>query len=311
MKVLKQSADYRNYHDSSVVTIGVFDGIHRGHQLIIQDCVKEAKRLGLPSVALTFERNPREVVCGEHPCFIADPRRKLRTLSALGIDYVISTRFTKRFASITPEEFCKKLLVKHLGAKMVCVGSNFHFGSGGAGDVEMLERVGKRLGFGLHAIPLVTIEQLGQISSTLIRGMVSEGRIQDVLIGLGRPYAIRGKVIEGHGRGRSLGFPTANIMLDRDYCVPPYGVYAGNAIVRKNRYVCAINIGTNPTFGDQDVSLEVHLLEFDGDLYGKNVEVEFLHRLRDERTFAGPEELVRQMNRDVARIRELLEQDVM
>ena len=306
MKLLRHTEDFKKYEDESVVTIGVFDGVHRGHQTIISDCVREAGLRGVPAVVFTFERNPREVVCGEHPCIITDAEHKLRILDELGVDYTISVRFTRKFAALEPEEFCRSLLADHLGALKVCVGENFHYGASGKGDIHALKAEGKRLGFSVHVVPLVQIEDLGQLSSTLIRGLITEGRAHDVMTGLGRPYTVKGKVISGHSRGRKLGFPTANLALEYEFCVPPDGVYAGKALLGPDKYGCAINIGTNPTFGDHETALEVFLLDFDGDIYGESLEIEFHHRLRDEKTFGSADELVRQMKKDVARARALL-----
>lgn len=305
MKLLRHTGDFRRHATASVVTIGVFDGVHRGHQAIIRECVAEAVRRGVPSVALTFERNPREVVCGESPCVITAPNRKLEILESLGLDYTISVSFSRGFAALEPAEFCEKVLVDNLGARQVCVGQNFHFGRHGAGDVQTLAVEGERLGFDVDVVPLVSVE-LGQLSSTLIRGLIIEGRVHDVLLGLGRPYTVTGQVVAGHSRGKRLGFPTANLMLERDFCVPPDGVYAGRAVLVLQKYLCAINIGRNPTFGDQEIALEVFLLDFEGDIYGEELGLEFHHRLREEIAFASEDELVAQMRKDVRKARTLL-----
>jgi riboflavin kinase/FMN adenylyltransferase len=306
MRFLKHTEDYRRFESESVVTIGVFDGVHRGHQAIITECVNAAARKKVPSVALTFERNPRELVCGESPCVITAPRRKLEILEFLGVDYTVSVRFTRKFAALEPVEFCEKLLAGHLGVRRVFVGENFHFGAGGKGDVSVLKAEGKKLGFAVSSIPMVTIDDLGQVSSTLIRGLICEGRAQDVMKGLGRPYTVTGRVVAGHSRGKRLGFPTANLALERDFCVPPDGVYAGKAAFGSEKYYCAINIGANPTFGDEQTALEVFLIDFEGDIYGESLDIEFHHRLRDEKAFSSEEELVRQMERDVSKARTLL-----
>jgi len=305
MKLLRHTGDFRRHATASVVTIGVFDGVHRGHQAIIRECVAEAVRRGVPSVALTFERNPREVVCGESPCVITAPNRKLEILESLGLDYTISVSFSRGFAALEPAEFCEKVLVDNLGARQVCVGQNFHFGRHGAGDVQTLAAEGERLGFDVDVVPLVSVE-LGQLSSTLIRGLIIEGRVHDVLLGLGRPYTVTGQVVAGHSRGKRLGFPTANLMLERDFCVPPDGVYAGRAVLGLQKYLCAINIGRNPTFGDHEIALEVFLLDFEGDIYGEELGLEFHHRLREEIAFASEDELVAQMRKDVRKARTLL-----
>lgn len=308
MILLEHTRDFLKHGRESVVTIGVFDGVHRGHQAIISECVREARRRDMPAVALTFERNPREVVCGEMPCIITSPARKIDVMASLGLDYIVSVRFSKGFASMGPEEFCEKVLAGHLGAKQVCVGENFHFGKGGAGDVITLAREGGVLGFGVDVVPLVRID-LGQLSSTLIRGLIVEGRMSDVSAGLGRPYTVSGKVVSGHSRGKRLGFPTANLMLESDFCVPPDGVYAGKAIVSSGSYMCAINIGSNPTFRDTETALEVFMLDFEGDIYGEALEIEFHYRLREEIAFVGEEQLVEQMKKDVRKARSLLRKE--
>ncbi|MHB8896423.1 MAG: bifunctional riboflavin kinase/FAD synthetase [Candidatus Geothermincolia bacterium] len=305
MKLLEHTRDFRKVEVASVVTIGVFDGVHRGHEAIIRECVEDAKRRGVPSVALTFERNPRELVCGETPCIITAPARKIEILESLGLDYTISVNFSRNFASMGPSEFCEKVLSGHLGARQVCVGENFHFGHGGAGDVVTLASEGARFGFGVTVVPLVRIE-LGQLSSTLIRGLIVEGRVHEVLVGLGRPYTVSGKVVAGHSRGKRLGFPTANLMLERDFCVPPDGVYAGKAVLADGKWSCAINIGSNPTFGDAEAALEVFLIDFDGDIYGEGLEIEFHYRLREEKAFEGEEQLVGQMKKDVRKAKSLM-----
>lgn len=306
MKLLEHTEDYREHAGESVVTIGVFDGVHRGHQAIIAECVRESKIRAIPAVVLTFERNPREIVCDESPCIITAPKRKLDILEELGVEFTISVRFSRDFAALQPAEFCEKVLVEQLGARMVCVGENFHFGEGGRGNTLMLKSEGKRLGFEVRTVSLVIIDDLGQVSSTLIRGLIIEGRAHDVMRGLGRPYTVTGKVVAGHSRGKRLGFPTANLALERDFCVPPDGVYAGKTKLRHKEYVCAINIGSNPTFGDSETALEVFLLDFVGDIYGKSLEIEFHQRLREEKAFTSEKELVRQMNKDVAKARVLL-----
>ncbi len=303
MRLLKHTGDFKKHADSSIVTIGVFDGVHRGHQAIISECVEQARARGLPSVVLTFKRNPRELVCGEHPCIITAPARKLEILDELGVDYTIEVAFSRRFALTKPGDFCREALAGHLGARKVCVGENFRFGAGGKGDVKLLEAQGRKLGFEVDVVPLVTIDELGQLSSTLIRGLIIEGRAADVMKGLGRPYSMTGRVVTGHSRGKRLGFPTANLLPNREFCMPPDGVYAGKATLEGSKYRCAINIGSNPTFGDAEPALEVFLLDFDGDIYGDTLEIEFHSRLRDERAFGTEEELIRQMKKDVARAR--------
>lgn len=306
MILLGRTADFKEQASASVVTIGVFDGVHHGHQAIIRECVRMAHELTVPSVVLTFERNPRELVEGSSPCVITSPDRKLAVLRRLGVDFTISVEFSRRFASLSPEEFSRTVLAGELGARAVCVGENFHFGAGGAGGTGTLAREGGRLGFEVAIVPMVWIKG-NQLSSTFIRGLIRQGRMEQVATGLDRPYTVVGNVVHGHSRGKRLGFPTANLVLKSDFCVPPDGVYAGKAILGIRKYMCAINIGGNPTFADSDAAaLEVFLMDFEGDIYGESLEVEFHARLREERTFVGEDELVRQIKSDVARARAVL-----
>jgi len=303
--LLHDTAEFRRYADASVVTIGVFDGVHRGHQEIISECVREADRRAVASVVLTFDMNPRGVVKGKAPCVITARARKMQIIRGLGVDYIVEIKFDAKFASLEPEEFCRQVLREHLGAAQVCVGENFRFGAQGAGDVGMLAELGRSLGYAVDVIPLVEVAG-SCVSSTFIRGCIREGRVEEVLECLGRPYSVAGKVVSGHARGKALGFPTANVSLSRHFCVPAEGVYAGRAILGRKKYLSSINVGSNPTFGDHELSLEVYLLDFHGEIYGESLEVEFHARLRDEIAFESPEELRAQMANDVERTRSLL-----
>jgi len=305
MKLLRSTEEFKQNAGSSVVTIGVFDGVHKGHQAIINACVSRAEERGVPSVVLTFDRNPRKVISDEFPCVLTSRERKLELIEGLGVDYTVMVRFDEGFASLAPEEFCSKVLAGHLRAVLVCVGENFRFGAGGRGDVFSLDSEGKRLGFGVEIVPLVVSER-GTVSSTLVRKMISEGRVEDVMDALGRPYSVVGRVVTGHSRGKELGFPTANLRLERDFCVPVDGVYAGKATLDGRKYLCAENVGSNPTFGDAETVVEVYILDFEGDIYGESIDVEFHYRLRDEISFESEKELISQMESDVAKARTLL-----
>lgn len=305
-KILHNTSDYREYEKESVVTIGVFDGVHRGHQEIISKCVEDAGRAGVASVVLTFDMNPRKVVTGDSPCVITDRERKMRIIRELGAGYIVEIKFTRRFASLEPEEFCRQVLAEHLGARQVVVGANFRFGAGGKGDVSTLAGWGGSMGFDVDVVPLVGVGG-SSLSSTLIRGLISDGRIEEVSRGMGRPYSVLGRVVRGHSRGKNLGFPTANLGLERHFCIPADGVYAGKALLGRRKYMCAVNVGANPTFRDGELALEVYMLDFAGEIYGETLEVEFHHRLREEIAFESEEQLVLQMEIDVERTRLLLE----
>lgn len=314
MRIIERASDFREKDKGSVVTIGVFDGIHLGHQRIIEECVHAARLLSAPSVLLTFSRNPREITCGESPCVITDYDKKMAIIESMGVEHVISVDFDPSFASMEAQRFVSEILCEHLNARCVCIGENFRFGHGGEGDANLLVKLGKERGFQVKVVPLLFIEGQ-QVSSTLIRKFISEGEMDMVLRCLGRPYSVRGKVVRGHGRGKSLGFPTANLELAADYCLPLDGVYAGRVNIgwygggdktSTEKKVCAINVGNNPTFGDTKLEIEVYIVDFSRDLYGRFLEVEFIHRLRSETRFGSKEELIEQMRMDVGEVEKLL-----
>lgn len=305
MKLLEDTEEFKKYAGESVVTIGVFDGVHRGHRAIISKSVEEAKRRVVPSVVLTFDRNPREVICGDSPCVISPPPRKISIIESLGVDYTVVVSFDGRFASLTPAEFCREVLSRHLGALQVCVGEDFRFGAGGKGDVQVLEELGRELGFNVDVTPLLVTGN-GKLSSTMIRELIGRGEVEEVMGCLGRTYTVIGKVVTGHSRGKRLGFPTANLSLDEDFCIPPDGVYAGKAILEGLKYRCAVNVGSNPTFGDKERAVEVFLLDFEGDIYGEHLEIEFHIHLRDEIEFESETDLIAQMERDVLKVKTVL-----
>lgn len=300
MRVLSKTGEFQEFGKSSCVTIGVFDGVHLGHRTIISRCVREAEKRNAASAVLTFENSPRAVVKGQKPCVLTDREKKLELLEGLGVDFAIVLKFDRKFASLTPEEFCSDVLRKDLNCISVCVGENFHFGRGRAGDTVLLEDEGRRNGFDVITVPLLGVN--GKIvSSTLVREMIMDGKPEEAAHVLGRPYSIIGRVIKGHSRGKRLGFPTANIGLERHFCIPKDGVYAGITVREGKRIPCAINVGTNPTFGDRELSVEVYLLNFAEDIYGETLEVEFHLRLRDEIRFLSEEELIEQMKVDAKR----------
>ncbi|MBN1289928.1 MAG: bifunctional riboflavin kinase/FAD synthetase [Actinobacteria bacterium] len=306
MKLLDSSGQFKPFAERSIVAIGVFDGVHRGHQEIISEAVRKAAMHRVPSVVLTFKRNPREVISGSHPCVVSPQSRKAKIIEDLRVDCMISVEFSEEFASLEPEQFCGSVLGGDLGALWVCVGEDFRFGKNGTGDVNTLAREGKKLGFEVDVVPLIYFEK-EKLSSTVLRKLIKEGRVVEVGKGLGRPLMLTGHIIHGHSRGRRLGFPTANLSLEIDFCVPADGVYAGLACLEQEKYICAINIGDNPTFGDGVKALEVYLLDFDGRIYGETLEVEFHYRLRDEVSFENESQLIGQMQEDVKRTRDLLQ----
>jgi riboflavin kinase/FMN adenylyltransferase len=290
-----------------VVTIGVFDGVHRGHQAILSHAVKRAKDLGIQAVVVTFDPHPSEVVRpGSHPAVLTEPARKAELIEALGVDVLCVVPFTVDFSHLAGEAFVHDVLVEHLHAALVVVGENFRFGHKAAGDVALLSRLGRTFGFAVEGAPLVTDD--GTIfSSTYIRACVDAGDVAAAAQALGRPHRLEGVVVRGDQRGRQLGFPTANLLCGPHAAVPADGVYAGWAVWKGQRKMTAISIGTNPTFAGRERRVEAHLLDFDGDLYGERMALDFVAQLREMRKFDGIEPLVAQIKQDVAQARELLQ----
>lgn len=303
----------------SVVTIGVFDGVHRGHAVLIGEAVKAAHAAGLPSVVLTFDPHPMEVVRpGTHPPMLTTSARKAELIAELGVDAMCVLPFTAEFAHLSPAEFAHQTLVEGLHAAQVLVGTNFTFGHRAAGDVSELRRLGGRFGFAVTGVEMVAGDT-STLSATFVRSCVMAGDVETAGRALGRPFRLDGVVVRGDERGRLLGYPTANLHLDRHAAVPADGVYAGRAV--RLEYgagewgdtapgpplgVAAISVGTNPTFDGRQRRVEAYLLDFDADLYGSGLGIEFTHRLRGMVTFDDADALVHQMAADVARTRELL-----
>ncbi|MGX7679950.1 bifunctional riboflavin kinase/FAD synthetase [Jatrophihabitans sp. DSM 45814] len=298
-----------------VATIGVFDGVHRGHQQIIARAKDVARPRDLPVVLITFTPHPSEVVRpGSHPPLLTTNTRKAELAAQFGVDVVVFIPFTVEFSHLSPAEFVHQALVADLHADAVVVGENFRFGHKASGDVSMLVELGQRFGFDAEGVPLLS-EVSRPISSTYIRSCVEAGDLDAASHALGRPHRLDGVVVRGDQRGRDLGFPTANVRAETFAAVPADGVYAGR-VVRLDEWgntrtdtesrIAAISVGTNPTFDGRHRSVEAYILDFDGDLYGQNLGVEFVSRLRGMVKFDSIADLVVQMADDVERTRSLL-----
>lgn len=289
----------------SVVTIGVFDGVHKGHQQIIGHAVKRAGELGVRSVVVTFDPHPSEVVRpGSHPAVLTEPARKAELIEALGVDVLCVIPFTVDYSRLSAEAFAHDVLVERLHAALVVVGENFRFGHKAAGDVDLLRRLGRTFGFGVEGAPLVADD--GTVfSSTYIRACVDAGDVAAAARALGRPHRLEGVIIRGDQRGRELGFPTANLLTSTYAAVPADGIYAAWLARGRERAarMAAVSIGTNPTFSGLERRVEAYVLDFDGDLYGERVGLDFVERLREQRTYGGVEPLVRQIDEDVTQVR--------
>jgi riboflavin kinase/FMN adenylyltransferase len=294
----------------SVCTIGVFDGVHKGHQQLIGRVAAEANERHATPVVVTFDRHPLELIApGKEPPLITTPRQRAEAMEQLGIQVLLVLRFDDSLRHLSAEEFVRRVLVDALGVLHVVVGRNFRFGHEHAGTVDVLRELGERYGYTVEIVDLVAQEAGGgrPVSSTLIRQQISEGNVEDVAAEMGRPFRIEGHVERGAHRGKGLGFPTANLRIAEKILLPKIGVYAGWLTWKGSRYPAVVNVGLNPTFEDRTAPIvEAHVLDFEADLYGEVVSIEFTHRIRDELKFGDVAELVRAMHDDVATGRRLL-----
>jgi riboflavin kinase/FMN adenylyltransferase len=286
------------------LAIGFFDGVHLGHQQIIRQTIADAKQHDAVALVLTFDRHPNSIVAPDRvPPLIYSLPQKLRVIESLGADKLLLLHFDEPFSRQTGEEFIRSLSHDLGRIQSLCVGANFAFGHKRSGNVALLKTLGGELGFAVHGLAAVSLdEQI--VSSTRIRETLKLGDFDAASQMLGRPYAISGRVVEGDRLGRQLGFPTANLDTT-GLLLPPNGVYAGLACVRNRNYRVALNIGLRPTVasGQPQLRVEAHLLDFDGQLYGEELEVEIDEKLRDEKKFASPAELRGQIARDILQVR--------
>jgi riboflavin kinase/FMN adenylyltransferase len=308
----------------SAVALGTFDGVHLGHRAILGTALARAREVGIEAVACTFDPHPMEVLQPDRaPTAITPLDERLRLIGETGVDAVVVLAFTRELAAVEPEAFVKDVLLDRLRAREVVVGYNHSFGRGARGDPRLLEALAGRLGFRAHVVPPMTVDGTA-VSSTGIRAALQRGDVAAAARSLGRPYAIEGIVTSGAGRGRTLGFPTANIAPDRTLLVAR-GVYRGLVTPKGEArtpegeartpdgeartpagkaHTAVVNVGVRPTFGETRLQVEAHLLDFTGDLYGRQVRLEFVGRLRDEMRFASVEDLKTQVARDIAAARE-------
>jgi riboflavin kinase/FMN adenylyltransferase len=295
----------------TAATIGAFDGVHLGHQALLRRVREEASARELRTALVTFDRHPAQVVRPESaPKLLTTLDQRLELLSATGlVDHTLVLTFDDDRRQESAEEFVREVLVDCLGARLVVVGADFHFGNQRRGNVALLETMGSGFGFEVVGLPLVQAGSGPVYSSTAIRRLLADGDVEGAAGLLGRPHEVRGVVIEGDRRGRELGFPTANVAVPDEICLPAAGIYAGtfrgtDGVDRP----AAISLGRRPTFyaGDGHLLLEANLLDFDGDLYGQEAAVRFLARIRDEERFDSVPDLVEAMERDVEAVRRAL-----
>jgi riboflavin kinase / FMN adenylyltransferase len=289
------------------VALGSFDGVHRGHARVIGQAVRTAQEHGLRSAVITFHPPPVAVLRPDVKLVqLSSLSRRAALIAELGADELVIVRFDRAFASLQAEDFAAHVLSETLGARHVSVGANFHYGRGARGNPALLAEEGARLGFEVHVEPLLELAG-GPVSSSRVRELMGAGMVQDAAELLGRPPWVEGAVVRGDGRGRGLGFPTANLALIPRSPSPAIGVYAGVAHLPGSSHVAAISIGYNVTFTDDrsQVRVEAYLLDFDADIYGSPIRLDLTQRLRDELRFESVDALLDQLRRDVAEVRSL------
>ncbi len=291
---------------NSIITLGNFDGLHLGHQELIRMVISRAKETGALSMVVTFRPHPLKILCPEKcPPLISIYEEKIRLIEDLGIDVLVKIPFSLEFAGMTPEAFVKEVLCGMLGAKEIFVGANYRFGRERKGTVQTLRDLGRECGFAVREVGQISLD--GEvISSTQIRHLLKDGEVGQAARLLGRPYAITGIVVRGDGRGRTLGFPTANI-APKHAIIPAHGVYAVKLFVRDRLYDGIANIGIRPTFSKETLSIEAYLFGFDEDIYGEEISVYFFEKIRDEKKFGCIGDLVSQIRQDIERAKQLHE----
>jgi riboflavin kinase/FMN adenylyltransferase len=309
MKIIQDIEAVREPFKSAVITIGNFDGVHIGHQALFHEVIERADAMDGTAIAMTFDPHPVRVISQNgHPPLITLNEQKMELIEKSGIDVLICVPFTMAFAALSALTFIKDILVRRIGMKAIIVGQDYTFGNKREGDVAFLKRHADELGYSVIVADWIQSTQgaEGRISSTAIRELLTQGRVQKAARMLGRNYQIRGTVEHGRDRGgRLLGIPTANISL-HDELSPKAGVYAIIVEYEGTRYPGVANIGYSPTFDDQIFTVEAHILDFDKDIYGEKLRVNFVQRLRDEIKFSGIDQLVEQIRKDIADARVIL-----
>jgi riboflavin kinase / FMN adenylyltransferase len=293
----------------TVVTVGTFDGVHRGHWEVLHTLAATAEARDAQPLLVTFDPHPLRIVRPDAaPPLLTTPTEKVEILAQSAVQHVAVLRFTHGLAALTPEEFVERVLIGRLDMRHLVIGYDHGFGRGRSGDVETLRAIGRRAGFGVDVVEPVIIPGGEPISSSGIRSALAEGDVAGAARGLGRPYSITGTVVRGQGQGRRLGFPTANIDIAYpDKLLPHEGIYAVRAALRDRFADGALHLGPRPTFAGLTPSIELHLFDFDGDLYGHRVRVDFIERVRDIARFESVDALVHAMEADCAEARRLLQ----
>jgi riboflavin kinase/FMN adenylyltransferase len=291
---------------NSWLTVGVFDGVHRGHQEIMKKLTSGAHANGVPAVVLTFDPHPASVLAGREIKCLTLPEERAELLAQLGVDVVVTERFTRELSMVTAYDFMARLM-RQLGLEHLLIGYDFALGKGREGNAARLTEIGSELGYTVEVVPALS-DQSGVISSTEIRKLIEVGSVAEAARLLGHPYSLHGPVIHGDGRGRTIDIPTANIGYSREKMIPAKGIYACWAYLQGQKYLAAINIGTNPTFtpDKETPNVEAHLLDFRQEIYGEDVRLDFVARLRDELRFDSVDKLLEQIWKDIEDTKRIL-----
>lgn len=295
----------------TVATVGTFDGVHLGHWSVLQEISRRANAAGRRSVLVTFDPHPLRVIRPDHaPQLLTTPIEKKEILAESGLEYAVFLSFTKELSRYEPRRFVEEVLIGRLGVEELVIGYDHGFGRDRSGDPETLRAIGEELGFSVDVVPPVHAEGEA-VSSSRIRAALARGDVPVARACLGRPYSVRGVVVRGDGRGRELGFPTANLRIaERDKLIPPQGIYAVRAVLRTGTYAGALHLGPRPTFKGSPPTIELHVLDFDRDIYGEDVRVDFIRYVREIRPFGTIAALVEQMREDVEIARQAVDGDL-
>ena len=302
MKVIKAIKDIDIEFDT-VVTIGNFDGVHKGHQVLIEKTADYAKARGIKSAVFTFLNHPINYFVPEKVKNIFDEKEKERLIESFGIDYLIDIPFDKAMTKISAEQFIVKILKDKIHAKKIVVGHDFTFARNKEGNADVLRDMGHEYGIEVEIVQPIKINGI-RVSSTFIRELISEGRVDEIPQYLGTHYVIEGEIIHGKANGRKMGYPTANISLKDQIINPKNGIYASRVIIDGKKYFGATNVGMNPTVNGKYLSIETNILDFNEDIYGKRVRIEFLEKIRDEKKFESLDELRKQLDLDTGFVRQ-------
>ncbi len=305
MQVILNLNEIKKPLTNPVLTIGNFDGVHKGHLALFDKVKERAKAIAGQSVVMTFEPHPLKIMRpADGPQLITHTGQKLELIEKAGIDVIVCVSFDREFAAIPARDFVNSILVKKIGIKEIVVGYDYTFGHNREGDINLLREIGNDFGFVVHLVGPIEIDHT-LVSSTSIRRLVQEGRLEEARVLLGRDFEVQGTVVKGQNRGgRLLGFPTANLNPHGEL-LPKRGVYAVKLLIDDVFYKGVTNVGYNPTFGDTGLTVETHVLDYSGELRGKTIKVHFIKRLRDEKTFKTLEELSGQIAQDIARAEEV------